>query len=853
MTESTSAKTATQATSATAATTNGTASGATVAVNTTASSSKPSTAAGTSAAAAQPGTTATTFSAPVTSQEAEVRIVAQLAQELGIRAAQVLAVIELLNDGSTVPFIARYRKEATGGLDDTVLRNLDTRLLYLRDLEERRAAILASITEQNKLTPELEKSIQQADTKQRLEDLYAPFKVKRRTRAQIAREAGLEPLADGILADLQCDPAALAAQYFNAEANINDVKAALDGARDILAERYAENADLLSDMRTHLWSHGYLYSKVADGKEADGANFRDWFDFNEPLRTLPSHRILAMLRGRQQGALELRIGLEASQDILVPHPCVERVANFLKLGRDLFSAAPSARAKWLADVARWTWRVKLLTMFESEMVTRLRESAETEAIRVFAANLKDLLLAAPAGPKAVLGLDPGIRTGVKVAAIDHTGKVVETATVYPFEPRRDRAGTLAVLATLARRHKIELVAIGNGTASRETEKLVVDLMAAQPDLKLTRVLVSEAGASVYSASELAALEFPDLDVTLRGAASIARRLQDPLAELVKIEPKAIGVGQYQHDLNQRELARSLDAVVEDCVNAVGVDVNTASAALLARVSGLNSTLAKNIVSYRDEKGAFANRKALKEVSRFGEKAFEQAAGFLRVQNGDNPLDRSSVHPEAYPVVERILKKIASEMKDVIGNRDKLKGLSPAEFVDEKFGVPTVRDILLELEKPGRDPRPEFKTATFKEGVETLNDLLPGMILEGVVTNVANFGAFVDIGVHQDGLVHISALAEKFVSDPRDVVRVGQTVQVRVQEVDIARKRIALTMRLNDDAPPARSMAAGTGSGGSGGGSGSNANRGARKSNANSASEPSPGGAMAAAFAKLKKS
>ena len=853
MTESTSAKTATQATDTTVATTNGTASGATVAVNTTASSSKPSTAAGTPAAAAQPGTTATTFSAPVTSQEAEVRIVAQLAQELGIRAAQVLAVIELLNDGSTVPFIARYRKEATGGLDDTVLRNLDTRLLYLRDLEERRAAILASITEQNKLTPELEKSIQQADTKQRLEDLYAPFKVKRRTRAQIAREAGLEPLADGILADLQCDPAALAAQYFNAEANINDVKAALDGARDILAERYAENADLLSDMRTHLWSHGYLYSKVADGKEADGANFRDWFDFNEPLRTLPSHRILAMLRGRQQGALELRIGLEASQDILVPHPCVERVANFLKLGRDLFSAAPSARAKWLADVARWTWRVKLLTMFESEMVTRLRESAETEAIRVFAANLKDLLLAAPAGPKAVLGLDPGIRTGVKVAAIDHTGKVVETATVYPFEPRRDRAGTLAVLATLARRHKIELVAIGNGTASRETEKLVVDLMAAQPDLKLTRVVVSEAGASVYSASELAALEFPDLDVTLRGAASIARRLQDPLAELVKIEPKAIGVGQYQHDLNQRELARSLDAVVEDCVNAVGVDVNTASAALLARVSGLNSTLAKNIVSYRDEKGAFANRKALKEVSRFGEKAFEQAAGFLRVQNGDNPLDRSSVHPEAYPVVERILKKIASEMKDVIGNRDKLKGLSPAEFIDEKFGVPTVRDILLELEKPGRDPRPEFKTATFKEGVETLNDLLPGMILEGVVTNVANFGAFVDIGVHQDGLVHISALAEKFVSDPRDVVRVGETVQVRVQEVDIARKRIALTMRLNDDAPPARSMAAGTGSGGSGGGSGSNANRGARKSNANSASEPSPGGAMAAAFAKLKKS
>lgn len=780
---------------------------------------------------------------PVTPAEVQARIIAQLAQELSVRPQQVAAVIELIDDGATIPFIARYRKEATGGLDDTVLRNLDTRLIYLKELEDRRGAIMASITEQGKLTPELEREVQQADTKQRLEDLYAPFKPKRRTRAQIAREAGLEPLADAVLADLACDPALLAAQYLNPEASINDAKAALDGARDILAERYAENADLLADMRTHLWSSGYLYSKVSDGKEAEGANFRDWFDFNEPLRTLPSHRILAMLRGRQQGALELRIGLEASQDVLVPHPCVERVAQFLKLGRDLFDALPSPRAKWLADVARWTWRVKLLTMFESEMITRLRETAETEAIRVFAANLKDLLLAAPAGPKAVLGLDPGIRTGVKVAAIDHTGKLVETATVYPFEPRRDRAGSLATLAMIARRHKIELVAIGNGTASRETEKLVGELMAAQPDLNLTRVVVSEAGASVYSASELAALEFPDLDVSLRGAASIARRLQDPLAELVKIEPKAIGVGQYQHDLNQRELARSLDAVVEDCVNAVGVDVNTASAALLARVSGLNSTLAKNIVSYRDEKGAFPNRKALKEVSRFGEKAFEQAAGFLRIPNGDNPLDTSSVHPEAYPVVERILKKIASDMKDVIGNRDKLKGLSPSEFTDEKFGVPTVRDILLELEKPGRDPRPEFKTATFKEGVETLNDLLPGMILEGVVTNVANFGAFVDIGVHQDGLVHISALAEKFVSDPRDVVRVGQTVKVRVQEVDIPRKRIALTMRLNDEAPPARSMGVA--------GAGSNAGGGKPRRPA-AAPEPAGNNAMAAAFAKLKR-
>ena len=795
-----------------------------------------------------------TFAAPVTAAQAELRITAQLAQELGIKPQQVTAVIELLKDGATVPFIARYRKEATGGLDDTVLRNLDSRLLYLRDLEERRAAILASIAEQQKLTPELEKSIQQADTKQRLEDLYTPFKVKRRTRAQIAREAGLEPLADAILADLSCDPTTLAAQYLNPDANITEAKAALDGARDILAERYAENADLLADMRTHLWSQGYLYSKVSEGKEAEGANFRDWFEFCEPLRTLPSHRVLAMLRGRQQGILELRIGLEASQDIVVPHPCVERVAQFLKLGRDLFDATPSPRAKWLADVARWTWRVKLLTMFESEMITRLRESAETEAIRVFAANLKDLLLAAPAGPKAVLGLDPGIRTGVKVAAIDHTGKLIETATVYPFEPRRDRAGSLATLAAIARRHHIELVAIGNGTASRETEKLVADLMSEQPDLKLTRVVVSEAGASVYSASELAALEFPDLDVSLRGAASIARRLQDPLAELVKIEPKAIGVGQYQHDLNQRELARSLDAVVEDCVNAVGVDVNTASAALLTRVSGLNSSLAKNIVAYRDEKGAFPNRVALKEVSRFGEKAFEQAAGFLRIPNGNNPLDASSVHPEAYPVVERILKKISADMKEVIGNRDKLKGLSPSEFTDERFGVPTVRDILGELEKPGRDPRPEFKTATFKEGVETLNDLLPGMILEGVVTNVANFGAFVDIGVHQDGLVHISALAEKFVSDPRDVVRVGQTVKVRVQEVDVPRKRIALTMRLNDEAPPARSL--GTAASGSGQASGKNrpgssGSLGGVKPNRGNTPEPS-GGAMAAAFAKLKR-
>jgi len=731
------------------------------------------------------------------------RLVTQLAKELGARPVQVSAAVKLLDDGATVPFIARYRKEATGGLDDTVLRNLEVRLGYLRELETRRAAVLESIAGQGKLSAALRADIENADTKQRLEDLYAPYKPKRRTRAQIAREAGLEPLADAILADTACDPAALATAYLNPEAHINDAKAALDGARDILAERFSENADLLADLRGYLSARGILYSKVSEGKETEGANFRDWFDFSEPVRTLPSHRVLALLRGRQQGVLELRLGLDAEQEALLPHPCVARVANFLKLGTQLFALDAAPRARWLGEVCRWTWRVKLLTAFETDIFSRLREDAEAEAIRVFAANLKDLLLAAPAGPRPVLGLDPGIRTGVKVAAIDRTGKLVETTTVYPFEPRRDREGALAALAAIAARHQIELVAIGNGTASRETEKLVMDLCERFPDLKLTRVVVSEAGASVYSASETAALEFPDLDVSLRGAASIARRLQDPLAELVKIEPKAIGVGQYQHDVNQRELARSLDAVVEDCVNAVGVDVNTASAALLARVSGLNTLLAKNIVSFRDRHGPFAARTALREVPRFGEKAFEQAAGFLRIPNGENPLDASAVHPEAYPVVERILARIQADAKTVLGNRAALKGVSPADFTDERFGLPTVRDIFSELEKPGRDPRPEFKTAQFKEGVETLKDLLPGMILEGVVTNVANFGAFVDVGVHQDGLVHISALSEKFVKDPRDVVRVGQTVKVKVMEVDLNRQRVALTMRLNDEMPSAR--------------------------------------------------
>jgi uncharacterized protein len=731
------------------------------------------------------------------------RIIAQLVTELGVRANQIAAAIDLLDDGATVPFIARYRKEVTGGLDDTVLRLLEVRLLYLRELEERRATILETLSQQGKLSPELQQEIAQASTKQRLEDLYAPYKPKRRTRAQLAREAGLEPLVEAILGDPVSDPLTLARQYLNPSASIHDTKTALEGARDILAERYAENADLLARLREYLWTTGLLYSKMVEGKEIEGANFRDWFNYNEPLRTLPSHRILALLRGRQQGILELRLGLEAELEAQTPHPCVLRIAQFFKLGNDLFALEASPRAHWLGEICRWTWRVKLLTLFESELIGRLRENAEAEAIRVFAANLKDLLLAAPAGPKTVLGLDPGIRTGCKIAVIDHTGKVLETTTIYPFEPRCDREGAIATLATLATRHKVELFAIGNGTASRESEKLVQALASRHPELNLTRVVVSEAGASVYSASEIAAQEFPDLDVTLRGAVSIARRLQDPLAELVKIDPKAIGVGQYQHDVNQRQLARALDAVVEDCVNAVGVDVNTASAALLTRVSGLNPSLAKNIVAWRDENGAFPTREALRKVPRFGEKAFEQAAGFLRIPNGENPLDASAVHPEAYPVVERIVAKIKTEVRHIIGQRNALKGISPSEFVDERFGLPTVKDIFAELEKPGRDPRPVFKTAQFKEGVQALDDLHPGMVLEGVITNVANFGAFVDIGVHQDGLIHISALAEKFVKDPRDVVRVGQTVTVKVLEVDKPRQRIALTMRLHDAKPLVR--------------------------------------------------
>ena len=804
---------------------------------------------------------------PRAANEVEQALQSQLARELGISVKQVAVTMGLLSEGSTVPFIARYRKEMTGGLDDVLLRNLEERLTYLTALEARRDVVLGSIAEQGKLTTALLQDILAADSKQRLEDLYVPFKPKRRTRAQIAREAGLEPLAQSLLHGSDTDvPQALALAYVDPEKGVADVKAALDGARDILSEQFAENADLIAHLRDMVWSRGFIYAKLVEGKEQEGANFRDWFDFHESLRQIPSHRMLALLRGRQQGVLDLKVGLSLEEDVLIPHPCTQAIAKFWDLPASIFEAETQTRAHWLAEACRWTWRVKLLMAFEMEMITRLREAAEAEAIRVFAANLKDLLLASPAGPKAVLGLDPGIRTGVKVAAIDRTGKVVETATIYPFEPRRDVAGSLATLSRLATRHQIELVAIGNGTASRETEKLVGELMQANPSLSLTRIVVSEAGASVYSASPLASEEFPDLDVTLRGAVSIARRLQDPLAELVKIEPKSIGVGQYQHDVNQRQLSHSLQSVIEDCVNAVGVDVNTASAPLLTHVSGLNSSLAKSIVSHRDSHGAFTSRAALMSVSRFGTKSFEQAAGFLRIQGGDNPLDASAVHPEAYPVVEKILAKIQADLKTVMGNREALKGLSPSAFTDDRFGLPTVKDILVELEKPGRDPRPAFKTAQFDDNVQSMSDLKVGMVLEGVVTNVANFGAFVDVGVHQDGLVHISALANQYVKDPRDVVRTGQTVTVKVLEVDESRKRIGLTMRLDDELPD-RSVTAGSPARGAKQPSRTGQSSAAHKSASKGAgkaplksplkspqkSQPMPAGAMADAFAKLKRS
>ncbi|MFD3334874.1 Tex family protein [Streptomyces sp. NPDC058700] len=721
-------------------------------------------------------------------------IEARIAEELGVRERQVRAAVELLDGGSTVPFIARYRKEATEMLDDAQLRTLEERLRYLRELEDRRSAVLDSVREQGKLTEELEARIRAADTKARLEDIYLPFKPKRRTKAQIAREAGLEPLAEGLLTDPSVEPTVAAAAFVDADKGVADAAAALDGARAILAERFSEDADLIGELRERMWGRGRLVAKVREGREEAGAKFADYFDFAEPFTALPSHRVLAMLRGEKEDVLSL--DLEPEEPSETPGP-----SSYEGIVAHRFGVADRGRPgdKWLQDTVRWAWRTRILVHLGIDLRLRLRTAAEDEAVRVFAANLRDLLLAAPAGTRATLGLDPGFRTGVKVAVVDATGKVVATDTIYPHVPANKWDQALDRLARLAKEHAVELVAIGNGTASRETDKLAAELLDRHPELNLTKVMVSEAGASVYSASAFASQELPELDVSLRGAVSIARRLQDPLAELVKIDPKSIGVGQYQHDLAEVKLSRSLDAVVEDCVNGVGVDVNTASAPLLSRVSGISSGLAENIVAHRDANGPFRSRRALKDVARLGPKAYEQCAGFLRIRGGDDPLDSSSVHPEAYPVVRRMVKATGGEVAALIGDTGRLRSLRADDFVDETFGLPTVTDILRELEKPGRDPRPAFRTATFKEGVEKIGDLEPGMVLEGVVTNVAAFGAFVDVGVHQDGLVHVSAMSKNFVKDPRDVVKPGDVVKVKVQDVDIPRKRISLTLRLDDQA------------------------------------------------------
>lgn len=728
------------------------------------------------------------------------RIIAQLAQELGAAQSQIKAAVDLLDEGSTVPFIARYRKEATGGLDDAVLRDLQERLVYLRELEDRRSSILESIESQGKLTPELKAAIEKAENKQTLEDLYLPYKPKRRTRAQIAREAGLQGLADEIYANKNAVPDEVAASYLNVEHQINDTKAALDGARDILAEQFSENAALLALLRNRLNTEGAIRAAVVPEKAAEAIKFQDYFEHQEPLSTTASHRMLAMLRGREQGFLTLKVDLPEvweAESPRAPHPFESEIARLHGIAHE-----DSPRGKFLNETCRWTWKIKLASSLESEVIGTLRDAAQADAISVFGKNLKDLLLSAPAGGKATMGLDPGIRTGVKVAVIDSTGQVVEFATIYPHEPRRQWNESIATLAALCKKHNVELIAIGNGTASRETDQLAADLLAQHKDLKATRVMVSEAGASVYSASALASAELPDLDVSIRGAVSIARRLQDPLAELVKIDPKSIGVGQYQHDVDQRQLSGRLDAVVEDCVNAVGVEVNTASEQLLSRVSGLNASVAKALVTFRNTNGQFKSRDDLRKVPRLGDKKFEQAAGFLRIHGAENPLDASSVHPEAYIVVEKMAAKVKKPVGSLVGNREALKELKPTEFVDERFGLPTVQDILVELEKPGRDPRPSFKTAKFDDKVHTMADLKPGMTLEGVVTNVANFGAFVDIGVHQDGLVHVSALSNTFVKDPHSVVKTGQIVKVKVLEVDIPRKRISLTMKMGDDVPKA---------------------------------------------------
>ncbi len=765
-----------------------------------------------------------------------------IAQELNVRPEQVNAAVTLIDDGNTVPFIARYRKEVTGGLDDTQLRTLDSRLSYLREMDDRRQTILKSIQEQGKLTPELEQEIAQADSKTRLEDLYLPYKPKRRTKGQIAIEAGLEPLADQLWNHPQTEPESEASKYLDADKGIADTKAALDGARAIIMERIAEDANLLEKIRNHLNRNAELVSRVVEGKEQEGEKFKDYFNHNEPLSKVPSHRALAMLRGRNEGFLTLAMNADPEQEEGARQSyCETIIADHYGV---TLSSAPADT--WRKQVISWAWRIKVSMHMETELMGAMKERAEIEAIEVFATNLKDLLMAAPAGPRATLGLDPGLRTGSKIAVVDSTGKVLATETIYPHPPQKQYDKSAQIVDQLVRKYNVDLIAIGNGTASRETDSFVADVIK-RGNLKVQKIIVSEAGASVYSASELAAKEFPNMDVSLRGAVSIARRLQDPLAELVKIDPKSIGVGQYQHDVSQSMLAKRLDAIVEDCVNAVGVDVNTASAELLTRVAGLSSTIAQNIVDFRDENGRFEARTTLKKVPRLGPKAFEQCAGFLRIMDGKNPLDASAVHPEAYPVVKAISEKNNKDIKALIGDSSFLKGLHAVDYTDDNFGVPTITDIIKELDKPGRDPRPEFKTATFAEGVNSVSDLEPGMILEGVVSNVANFGAFVDIGVHQDGLVHISALTDRYVSDPREVVKAGDIVKVKVMEVDVQRKRIGLSMRMNDE--PGQD------------------NRSQRSSAAprrndqpqrrqprrdDSSSNSAMGGAFAAAFAKAKK-
>jgi uncharacterized protein len=723
-------------------------------------------------------------------------IISIIANELNVNIKQVEAAVELLNEGSTVPFISRYRKEATGGLDDTQLRNLEERLHYLTELQERRESILKTIEEQGKLTAELKDEIVKAETKIRLEDLYAPYKQKRRTKAQIAREAGIEPLLDSLLKDREQQPENLALQYINSDAGFSDSNAVLDGARQIFMERVAEQADLIGKLRDLLWDKVNFVATVVKGKEQEGEKFSDYFDYRELLNKIPSHRALALFRGRTEGVLRLSFFLEGQDDlesISDMGVCDHIIASHMDIKNE-----NKAADKWLLDCVRWSWKVKALTQIETELSMRLREGAEDEAINVFGKNLNDLLLAAPAGRRCTIGLDPGLRTGVKVVVVNDTGKLLDQCVIYPHQPKNRWDESLATLAKLAKKHNADLMSIGNGTASRETDKLAKELISKHPELKLASIVVSEAGASIYSASELAAKEFPDLDVSYRGSVSIARRLQDPLAELVKIEAKAIGVGQYQHDVNQTKLSRKLDAIVEDCVNAVGVEINTASIPLLTKVSGLSESIASNIVSYREQHGAFTDRQQLLSVPRLGPKAFEQAAGFMRIQNGSNPLDTSAVHPESYPVVEKIINNTNTKITDLIGNSKLLATLAANDYIDDKFGEPTVKDIISELDKPGRDPRPEFKTATFKEGVEQVKDLKQGMILEGVVTNVTNFGAFIDIGVHQDGLVHISNITTKFIKDPREIIKTGDIVKIKVMEVDIKRKRIGLTMNLTDE-------------------------------------------------------